>query len=153
MSTLHCENMQLHGKASIATATSGLTAEPIRVLVAESNPHLRSLLGWVLTHDERFRVVAQVGDGDGAATCKEEFDVALVDLSISGLGGLGTIARLRQRRPAPAIVVLADTDAIYLRHAAAAEGAACYLVKPADLHSLADHLAEVAVTVDRRLVS
>jgi DNA-binding NarL/FixJ family response regulator len=153
MSKLHIGNMQVHDKTSIATAATGLTAEPIRVLVAESNAHLRSLLGWVLTHDERFRVVAQVGDGDTAVACKEEFDLALIDLSISGLGGLGTIAKIRRRQPVPAIVVLADTDAIYLRHAAAAEGADCYLVKPADIHTLADHLAEVAATVDRPFVS
>ena len=67
MSKPHIEKMQVHDTTSIARATSGLTAEPIRVLVAESNSHLRSLLGWILTHDQRFRVVAQVGDGDAAA--------------------------------------------------------------------------------------
>jgi DNA-binding NarL/FixJ family response regulator len=116
---------------------------PIRILVAESNPQLASVLTWVLAEDDRFQVVAQVHDGDEAVACHEPFDMALVDLSVFGLGGLGTIARLHQRKPAPAIAVLAETDAVYLRHAAASEGAIGYLVKPADLEQLGDRLAEL----------
>jgi DNA-binding NarL/FixJ family response regulator len=114
---------------------------PIRVLVAESNPHLAAVLGWVLSQDERFKVVAQVRDGDAAVACEADFDLALVDLAIFGLGGLGTIAHLHDRQPAPVIAVLADTDAIYLRHAAEAEGAHAYFVKPAHLADLDDRLA------------
>jgi CheY-like chemotaxis protein len=118
----------------------------IRVLVAESNPHLAAVLAWVLSHDGRFEVVAQVGDGDAAAVCQTGFDLALVDLAIFGLGGLGTIAHLHGRRPAPIIAVLADTDAIYLRHAAKAEGADAYFVKPAHLPDLGDRLAALFAT-------
>jgi DNA-binding response OmpR family regulator len=116
-------------------------AQPIRVLIAESNPHLAAVLGWVLSHDERFEVTARVRDGDAALACETEFDLALVDLQISGLGGLGTISQLHGRRPAPVIAVLADTDAVYLRHAAEAEGADAYFVKPAHLADLDDRLA------------
>jgi DNA-binding response OmpR family regulator len=65
----------------------------------------------------------------------------MVDLRISGLGGLGTIAHLHDSHPVPAIAVLAETDAVYLRHAAEAEGAEAYLVKPANLDTLGDRLA------------
>jgi hypothetical protein len=54
---------------------------------------------------------------------------------------LGTIAHLHSRRPAPIIAVLAGIDAIYLRHAAEAEGADAYFVKPAHLADLDDRLA------------
>jgi hypothetical protein len=43
---------------------------PIRVLVAESNPHLSSVLCWVLSHDERFEVAAEVRDGDTAVASR-----------------------------------------------------------------------------------
>jgi two-component system NarL family response regulator len=130
---------------NVSSSAPGRVASPnpIRVLVAESNPHLATVLCWVLAHDERFRVVAQARDGDAALACPADFDLALVDLSLFGLGGLGTIAHLRERQEAPTIVVLADTDAVYLRHAAEAEGATGYLVKPADLTDLADKLAEL----------
>jgi DNA-binding response OmpR family regulator len=114
------------------------------VLVAESDPHLGAVLCWVLSHDERFVVVAQVRDGDAALPCRAEFDLAVIDLGIFGLGGLGTIARLHSRQPAPVIAVLADIDAIYLRHAAEAEGADAYFVKPAHLADLDDRLAALA---------
>jgi two-component system, OmpR family, response regulator len=114
---------------------------PIRVLVAESDPHLSAVLAWVLSHDERFAVVAQVRDGDAVLACQAGFDLALIDLGIFGLGGLGTIARLHSRQPAPLIAVLADVDAIYLRHAVEAEGADAYFVKPAHLADLDDRLA------------
>jgi DNA-binding response OmpR family regulator len=117
------------------------TRAPIRALIAESNPHLGAVLTWVLAHDDRFEVVAQVRDGDAALACEAEFDVALVDLGIFGLGGLGTISRLHARRTPPVVAVLADTDAVYLRHAAAAEGAEAYFVKPAHLADLGDRLA------------
>jgi DNA-binding response OmpR family regulator len=117
------------------------TSNPIRVLVAEINPHLSSVLCWVLSHDERFVVVAQVRDGDAAVACEAEFDLAVIDLAISGLGGLGIIARLHGRQRAPVIAVLADTDAVYLRHAAEAEGADAYFVKPAHLADLDHRLA------------
>jgi two-component system, OmpR family, response regulator PfeR len=120
--------------------------EPIRVLIAESNPQLGAVLRWLLAHDERFEVVAGVRDGGAALACEADFDLALVDLAISGLGGLGTIGNLHRRRTAPTIAVLADTDAVYLRHAAEAEGADAYFVKPADLADLNDRLAALVAT-------
>jgi len=105
--------------------------KPIRVLVAESKPDLLTALCRKLTRDKRFRVVAKARSGDEAVASEAEFDMALVDLTISGLGSLGTVARLRERNPDARIVVLADTDVLYLRNAAAAEGASGYLVREA----------------------
>jgi DNA-binding response OmpR family regulator len=45
------------------------------------------------------------------------------------------------RQPTPIVAVLADTDAVYLRHGAEAEGADAYFVKPAHLANLDDRLA------------
>jgi DNA-binding NarL/FixJ family response regulator len=119
-------------------------AGPIRVLIAESDAHVRAVVSWGLAHDSRFRVVATVGDGDAAVTCPLEFDVALVDLSIHGQGGLGTVASLRQRVPTPAVVVLSGVDAVYLRHAAAAEGAVDFAVISEGLEHLGDRLERAA---------
>jgi len=121
----------------------GLAPNRIRVLVAESNKRTRSVLCWMLEHDGRFRVVGEATTGEEAVACDEPFDVALVDLRISGLGGMNTIGRLQGHRPVPAVVVLAGAGAIYLRHAAAAEGAAGYLVASEDLDHLGDRLVEL----------
>jgi two-component system, NarL family, invasion response regulator UvrY len=113
--------------------------QPIRVLVAESRPHLLASLCRKLTKDKRFCVVAQAHTGDEAVASKVDFDVALVDLTISGLGSLGTVARLHQHHPDARIVVIADSDVVYLRNAATAEGASGYLV-PADTADMGDRL-------------
>ena len=120
--------------------TENPTRGPIRVLVAESDPHLSAVLSWVLSHDERFAVVAQVRDGrrPGVPGWIRPGGHRSGHLR---LGGLGTIAWLRRRQPAPLIAVLADIDAIYLRHAVEAEGADAYFVKPARLADLDDRLA------------
>jgi DNA-binding response OmpR family regulator len=117
-----------------------------RVLVAETDRHLQSVLCWTLDHDERFSVVARVSSGDQAVACCEPFDLALVALTISGLGGMGTIARLHRRTPVPVVVVLAPVDPIYLRHAAADEGAVGFLVAPRDLDNLPERLVELIET-------
>jgi DNA-binding NarL/FixJ family response regulator len=118
----------------------------VRVLVAESDARLRSVLCSVLDHDQRFQVVGQASTGDEAVACAAPFDLALVDLRISGLGGMGTIGRLCRRDPLPAVVVLSETGAIYLRHAAAEEGAVGYLIRPDDLQQLGDRLTELFET-------
>jgi DNA-binding NarL/FixJ family response regulator len=118
----------------------------IRVLVVEDDGRLRSLLRWTLEHDRRFEVVSEAATESEAIATTAEFDVALLDIRLSGLGGAGTIDRLRRRTPEPAVVVLSDTDAIYLRHAATDEGAAAYLVRSVDLPNLGDRLSELCAS-------
>lgn len=125
------------------SADSDLRLNRIRVLVAESDSRLRSVLCWLLDDDQRFCVVGQASTEDQALACESPFDVALLDLRLSGLGGLNVIGRLRQHDPVPLVVILADTGAVYLRHAAAQEGAIAYLVRPDDLEHLGDRLAEL----------
>jgi DNA-binding NarL/FixJ family response regulator len=109
-------------------------------MVASSDSHLLLLLCRSLAHAHGFQVVAKAADGDAALACPVGFDVAVVDLSISGLGVLGVIAHLRSRDPAPAIVVISHADAVYLRDALAAEGVADYLVVADDIQDLPERL-------------
>jgi DNA-binding NarL/FixJ family response regulator len=136
-----CTDASLSTTLANMPETDNRGPTPIKVMIAESNPHLAAVLSWVLSHDDRFQVVAKVHEGAAALACELPFDLALVDLGIFGLGGLGTVAQLHARQPTPLIAVLADSDAIYLRHAAEAEGADAYFVKPAHLSDLEDRLA------------
>jgi two-component system invasion response regulator UvrY len=117
-----------------------MRTRPLRVLVAESSPYLLAALCRKLTRDKRFRVVAQAHTGDEAVASSADFDVALIDLTISGLGSLGTVARLHELHPEAQIVVVADCDVVYLRNAALAEGAFGYLVG-GDEDDMGDRLA------------
>jgi DNA-binding NarL/FixJ family response regulator len=135
----HHDSMKLDARP----ARNGWPPNRIEVLVAESDTRLRSVLCWLLEHDERFCVVGQASTEDQAVACETPFDLALVGLRLSGLGGRNVIGSLLQRDPVPAVVVLAEIDPIYLRHAAADEGAIGYLVTPGDLEQLGDRLAEL----------
>jgi len=95
----------------------------VRVMVAVGNSEVRSLIRWAIIHDDRFSVVLEAAHGDEVVTCSLDFDVAVVNLAIAGLGAVGTMAQLRRRESAPAIVAFSMTDVPYLRRAALMEGA------------------------------
>lgn len=124
----------------MTSVPADVSALRTRVLVAEGHRPFRDVLCRALHEGGRFDVVGTAGTGDEAVSFEAPFDLALVDLGIRGLGSLLTVARLRERLPSPAVVVLSPTGAIYLRHAAAAHGAAGLLVIPDDLDDLGDRL-------------
>lgn len=112
----------------------------VRVLVASTDTRVRKLLYSTLSRDKRFEVVAQVADGGSVITSAEPFDIAVVDVAIAGLGILGVMSGLHGPTRSPVVIVVSHTDAIYLRHACLAEGAADYLVLPDALVELPDHV-------------
>jgi DNA-binding response OmpR family regulator len=115
-----------------------------RVLVASTDVSVRKLLSSSLSRDRRFTIVAQAGDGDAVVTSTTDFDIAVVDVSISGLGILGVMSNLRRSASQPIVIVVSRTDAIYLRHACLAEGATDYLVIPDDLPGLPERVARAS---------
>ena len=118
----------------------------VRVLVASTDTRVRKLLCSTLSRDKRFEVVAQVADGGSVITSTEDFDAAVVDVAISGLGILGVMSGLHGPMRSPVVIVVSRTDAIYLRHACLAEGAADYLMLPDALFELPDHVAQAVQT-------
>ncbi len=112
----------------------------IRVVIGSNDAQLRSLLGRSLSDDGRFRVVADGADGEAVVAAPLRFDVAVLDLSLRGLGILGVISDLRRRHPSPPVVVVSEHDAVYLRHAVEAEGAADYLLIPENLDETAERI-------------
>lgn len=123
----------------------------IRVLVASTETHLRKLLSSALGRDRRLEVVAQASDGDAIVICPTDFDAAVVDVSIAGLGILGVMSHLQASQRNPVIVVVSRTNAIYLKHACLAEGAREYVVLPDELEQLPDRIVQ-AVRASPHLV-
>lgn len=119
------------------------TSSPIRVVIGSNDSQLRGLLGTLLSADDRFDVVALSPNGDNVVSEPATFDVAVLDLSIAGLGILGVISHLKRRDPSTPVVVITQHDAVYLRHALEAEGAADYMVIPGSLPEVADRIARV----------
>ena len=105
----------------------------IRVLIADDHAVLRAGLRMLIGAQRDMEVVAEAGDGDEALrkTLETRPDVALIDITMPGGGGIKAIGRIRQESPTTRVLVLTMHDVpAYLRSALAA-GASGYVVKSA----------------------
>lgn len=116
-----------------------MTEEPgIRVLVADDHPIVREGLRLVLERRTGIEVVAEAVDGRDAVTKAIHLrpDVALVDLDMPELDGIGVVEELKRSLPTCRCVVLTmHQDDAHL-FAALSAGAAGYLVKGADADAI-----------------
>lgn len=105
----------------------------IRVLIADDHTLVRESLVGLLQGDGDVQVVAQAANGLEAVERAQQVqpDVVVTDLSMSGIGGLEVIRRLRAALPATRILVLTmHQEDEYVLQAVRA-GASGYLVKDA----------------------
>ncbi len=94
-----------------------------------------------LRGDHRFGVVTDVFDGDGAVEHASEVDVVVVDLSVAGLGCLGTISHIHQDARRPAVIGLSTPGQEWLDPLVRSEGADDVIMWPADRDRFCDRLA------------
>jgi DNA-binding NarL/FixJ family response regulator len=102
-----------------------------RVLLADDHTMVRESLVGLLQADGDVQVVAQAANGVEAVEKSLQLrpDVVVTDLSMSGLGGLEVIRRLRDALPATRVLVLTmHQENEYVLQAVRA-GASGYLVK------------------------
>ena len=100
------------------------------ILVADDDAVARDLLVEVLTR-EGYRVRAAAGGAEALALAESEvFDVALIDLRMPDVDGLGVLARIRALDPAPRVFILTAFAAIETAIEAIRQGAYDYLSKP-----------------------
>ena len=104
---------------------------PIRIVIADDHPIVRSGLTGLLASQPDFEVVGEAANGrEGVAVAqRRKPDVVLTDLRMPELDGVGAIREMCALVPAPKILVLTtyDTDADILR--AVEAGATGYLLK------------------------
>jgi CheY-like chemotaxis protein len=118
---------------------------PTRVLVVDDDPILLETARAYLS--TRGAEVATVADGNAALELlhKREFDIALVDIEMPGLGGIELVACLRSDetlRHIPAIMLTVRTDDEAIDRAYKA-GATSYLTKPVNWRQLAYQVQQV----------
>ncbi len=101
-----------------------------KVLVVDDDVSVRFFLEEALARDGH-QVVA-VESGEAALECIEtqEFDLALIDLKMRGIGGMDVLAVLRRQSPDTAVVVLTGHASLETAVEALRQGAHDYLFKP-----------------------
>src|SRR5678815_5531831 len=129
---------------SVSMSASMLPTAPIRVLIADDIPELRTLLRTTL-QGRGFQLVGEAGDGREtlALAVDREPDVVVLDLGMPGVDGSDLVAELRQRAPAVRVVALSAFAAEAHRRRALDLGAHASLDKDVDPDQLVATLREV----------
>jgi two-component system response regulator DesR len=118
----------------------------IRLVIADDQNLVRSALAALLSLEEDFEVVAEVGRGDEVVGAVKDHrpDVALLDIEMPGLDGLAAAAALAHEAPDCRVLILTTFGrAGYLRRAMES-GALGFIVKDAPAAQLADSVRRVA---------
>lgn len=121
--------------ATIMSDQQTMTAENIRVLLADDHAILRSGLRLLLTSEPDIEVVGEAGNGEEAIRLTSELqpDMVLMDISMPGLGGIEATARIKERWPATRVLILTmHENEEYLFRTIHAGGSGYVLKKSAD---------------------
>ncbi|GAA1313392.1 response regulator transcription factor [Pseudonocardia xinjiangensis] len=134
--------------AAVAGVTEPATgrAGPVRVLVVDDDPLVRSALHTMLGGTPLVEIVGQAADGTHvpAAVAAHDPQVVLMDIRMPVVDGLAATAALRARPDAPEVIILTtfDTDDHVLR--ALRAGAAGFVLKDTPPARILDAILRVA---------
>ena len=106
---------------------------PLRIVIAEDDQRLASLVEEILEGDGRFLVVGRASDGDQAVKLVEEHapDIVLMDIGMPVRDGIDATRLIRQRDSGQHIVIYTGSDAYEDVGRADAAGAGGFLHKDA----------------------
>ena len=123
-----------------------MSADRIRVALADDQALVRSGLIALLTGFDRLDIVVQADDGQALLDALEKTpaDVILSDIRMPGLDGFGLVRTLRERGDATPVVLLTTFDEESLPLAAAEAGAQGFLLKDASPEDLYEAITRVA---------
>lgn len=123
------------------------TNTPVRVLLVDDDPLVRSGLRMMLTGDQAIAIVGEAADGTEVPAAVEEHrpDVVLMDVRMPGVDGIAATARLRAGEVAtPQVLVLTTFDADATVVEALRAGAAGYLLKHTDPERIVEAVQRAA---------
>lgn len=119
---------------------------PVRIVLVDDDPMVRTALGMILGGDPTLQVVGEAADGQEALEVVAELapDVVLMDIRMPRMDGLSATQELMRRTPAPRVIVLTtfDTDDMVVR--ALRIGAAGFLLKDTPPARLVEAVRSVA---------
>jgi DNA-binding NarL/FixJ family response regulator len=118
----------------------------IKVLLADDHGLVREGLRGILAKGADIEVVAEAANGDEvlALVRKQQFDLALLDLSMPGLSGIALIKRLKIEKPKLRILVLSMHGESQYAARALKAGASGYLTKDSAAAQLLGAIRKIA---------
>ncbi|MGD9953515.1 MAG: response regulator, partial [Burkholderiales bacterium] len=118
----------------------------IRVLLADDHQIVRDGLRRILAGQADLEVAAAAANGDEALALvrAQDFDVAVIDLSMPGLSGIDLVKRLRLEKPALKLLVLSMHGEQQYAARALKAGASGYLNKDSAAGQLIGALRKIA---------
>lgn len=119
--------------------------EPIRILVADDHPVVRSGLVALLRTIAGFEVVGEAADGEAAVRESQltRPDVVLMDVRMPGIDGVEATRRIRAAVPATRVLMLTMYDDDATVFTAMQAGAQGYLLKEAEQEEIVRALRAV----------
>lgn len=108
----------------------------MRLLIVEDNAALVEWLGKLFRRENY--VVDAVLDGESAieGVALDNYDLAIVDLSLPGIGGIEVVRHIRRQRPSMPVLILTAEDAVKSRVNGLNAGADDYMIKPFEVEEL-----------------
>jgi DNA-binding response OmpR family regulator len=100
------------------------------ILIVDDEAGIRFFLEETLKRDGHRVVAVESGEAALEAMATQEFDLALIDLKLPGIGGLDVLAHLRQQSPDTAAIMLTAYASLDTAVEALRQGAHDYLFKP-----------------------
>jgi DNA-binding NarL/FixJ family response regulator len=129
--------MRYHDRVSVAA--------PVRVLIADDHPMIRTGLAQLVSAEPDLEVVGTAEDGVRAVELAESEhpDVVLLDLSMPELDGVTAAEQLRQRSPSSRVLVLSSHPQESVVTAAFLAGASGYLTKDVSTTDVLEGIRDV----------
>lgn len=118
----------------------------IRVMLADDHTLVREGLKQLLASAEGIEVAGEAADGDQALALvrAQDFDLAVLDLSMPGLSGIDLVKRVKQEKPRLKVLVLSMHGERQYAARALKAGASGYLTKDSAAAQLVGAIRKIA---------
>lgn len=117
-------------------------AAKAKILVVDDDALVCSYLDQVLTHEGHHVLTVESGEAALAYIATQEFDLALIDLKMDGVGGMEVLAAMRQQWPDTIVILLTGHPTLETVFEALKQGAYDYMFKPCRIPELRESVGK-----------